>query len=677
MIEHGKNQNVVAATLQQNQYGLLEASFVCEGMPEYPTALRSGNSPKGEAWTIYDDPLFAFRNGAPAPKYPPQYSYHRANRQIPSWTCKSVLFGDGSAYVANEPAREIADEDKRRVFAAELSDWNYGLKVVRFDGVGLIGGKPIYPTALKSGKSLYELASDAFWGGEATANIPFEARNADDVLGAVWSAKSIVFRDGSAYAKEESARALADTDKMRIFAAELADWNYGLKVVRFDGVGLIGGKPIFPTALKTGKALSDKPLDAFWGGSATVNMPYETVLKDDNAGAVWSAKSIVFADGSAYAKEESARELTEKDKMRIFSARLADWNYGLKVVQFDGVGLIGGKPIFPTALKSGKTLTDKPLDAFWGGSATVNMPYETVLKDDNAGAVWSAKSIVFADGSAYAKSVPSESVSYTKMRIFSARVFDAELGLKCVEFRGVGLVGGKPAYPTALAGGMMLSENPRDAFFSGTATVRLPWSADYTDNDAGVVWTARSYVKADGSAVSASEANVLREYFDIITFNFPSIIDLNVNGVDGVCEIAGAARKYKAKITEKLVSASALNSALVVPYHIARWAFYSVGGYNKKTGTAFVDSKSIHGALGGVANALSGTYKGMEVSNTVSYISSEPLYSGFIAAMKAGQEIECGVKRAFTDAGGLDWFVVRTVFLKLSADGLSSGDYGE
>ena len=576
MIELSKNQNVVAASLQQNQYGLLEASFVCEGMPEYPTALRSGNSSKGEPWTIYDDPLCAFRNGAPAPKYPPQYSYHRSNRQIPSWTCKSVLFRDGSAYVASEPAREIADEDKRRVFAASLSDWNYGLKVVQFEGVGLIGGKPIYPTALRSGKSLYELASDAFWGGADTVNIPFEARNADDVLGAVWSAKSIVFRDGSAYAKEEEARPLA-----------------------------------------------------------------------------------------------------EKDKMRIFSASLSDWNYGLKVVQFDGVGLIGGKPIFPTALKSGKALTDKPLDAFWGGSATVNMPYETVLKDDNAGAVWSAKSIVFADGSAYAKTVSSESVSHTKMRIFGARVFDAELGLKCVEFRGVGLVGGKPAYPTALAGGMMLSENPRDAFFGGTATVNLPWSADYTDDNAGVVWTARSYVKADGSAVSAAEANVLREYFDIITFNFPSIIDLNVNGRDGVCEIAGAARKYKAKITEKLVSASALNSALVVPYHIARWAFYSVGGYNKKTGTAFMDSKSIHGALGGVANALSGTYKGMEVSNTVSYISSEPMYSGFIAAMKAGQVIECGVKRAFTDAGGLDWFVVRTVFLKLSADGLSSGDYGE
>lgn len=577
MIELSKNQNVVAASLQQNQYGLWEASFVCEGMPEYPTALRSGNSSKGEPWTIYDDPLSAFRNGAPAPKYPPQYSYHRSNRQIPSWTCKSVLFGDGSAYVASEPAREISDEDKRRVFSASLSDWNYGLKVVQFEGVGLIGGKPIYPTALRSGKSLYELASDAFWGGADTVNIPFEARNADDVLGAVWSAKSIVFRDGSVYKKEESARALA-----------------------------------------------------------------------------------------------------EKDKMRIFAASLSDWNYGLKVVQFEGVGLIGGKPIFPTALKSDKALTDKPLDAFWGGSATVNMPYETVLKDDNAGAVWSAKSIVFADGSAYAKSVSSESVSHTKMRIFSARVFDAELGLKCVEFRGVGLVGGKPAYPTALAGGMMLyRRNPRDAFFGGTATVKLPWSADYTDDNAGVVWTARSYVKADGSAVSASEANVLREYFDIITFNFPSIIDLNVNGGDGVCEIAGAARKYKAKITEKLVSASALNSALVVPYHIARWAFYSVGGYNKKTGTAFMDSKSIHGALGGVANALSGTYKGMEVSNTVSYISSEPMYSGFIAAMKAGQVIECGVKRAFTDAEGLDWFVVRTVFLKLSADGLSSGDYGE
>lgn len=215
MIELSKNQNVVAASLQQNQYGLLEASFVCEGMPEYPTALRSGNSSKGEPWTIYDDPLCAFRNGAPAPKYPPQYSYHRANRQIPSWTCKSVLFGDGSAYVASEPEREISDEDKRRVFAASLSDWNYGLKVVQFEGVGLIGGKPIYPTALRSGKSLYELASDAFWGGADTVNIPFEARNADDVLGAVWSAKSIVFADGSAYAKSVSSESASHNQTPR------------------------------------------------------------------------------------------------------------------------------------------------------------------------------------------------------------------------------------------------------------------------------------------------------------------------------------------------------------------------------------------------------------------------------------------------------------------------------
>ena len=574
MIEHSKNQNVVAANLQQNQYGLLEVSFVCEGMPEYPTALRGGKSSKGEPWTIYDDPLSAFRNGAPAPKYPPQYSYHRSNRQIPSWTCKSVLFGDGSAYIASEPAREIADADRWRIFAAELSDWNYGLKVVRFDGVGLIGGKPIYPTALKSGKSLYELASDAFWGGEATANIPFEARNADDVLGAVWSAKSIVFRDGSAYEKEESARALVDTDKMRIFAAELADWNYGLKVVRFDGVGLIGGKPIFPTALKSDKTLADKPLEAFWGGSPTVNMPYETVLKDDNAGAVWSAKSIVFRDGSAY------------------------------------------------------------------------------LKDDNGG--YSARA---------------------KMRIFSARVFDAELGLKCVEFRGVGLGAGKPVFPTSLATGKTLTDNPRDAFFGGWNTVNLPWSADYTDDNAGVVWTARSYVQADGKPINFEEAVVLREYFDIINFNFPSIIDLN-GAIEGVNEITGAVRKYKAKITEKLVSASKLNDEIVVPYHIKRWAFYSIYGYNKDKGVSFTESKSIHGALGGVANALGGTYKGAAVSNTMSLVSSEPLYSGFIGAMAAGQTIECSVRRAFTDASGTDWFVVRTVFLKTSADGMSSGDYG-
>lgn len=360
---------------------------------------------------------------------------------------------------------------------------------------------------------------------------------------------------------------------------------------------------------------------------------------------------------------------------RIFSASLSDWKYGLKVVRFDGVGLIGGKPIFPTALKSGKTLTDKPLDAFWGGSATVNMPYETVLKDDNAGAVWSAKSIVFRDGSAYLKEDSGGNAARSKMRIFSARVFDAELGLKCVEFRGVGLEAGKPIFPTALATGKTLRDNPRDAFFGGYNTVNLPWSADYTDDNAGVVWTARSYVKADGSPINFEEAVVLREYFEIIDFNFPSIIDLN-GGIEGVNEIAGAVRKYKAKITEKLVPASKLNDEIVVPYHIKRWAFYAIYGYNKDKGVSFTESKSIHGALGGFANALNGTYKGASVSNTMSYLNSEPLYSGFISAMQTGQTIECSVRCAFTDASGIDWFVVRTVFLKMSADGMSSGDYG-
>lgn len=585
MIEHSKNQNVVAANLQQNQYGLLEISFVCEGMPEYPTALRGGKSSKGEPWTIYDDPLSAFRNGASAPKYPPQYSYHRSNRQIPSWTCKSVLFGDGSAYVASEPAREIADADRRRVFAASLSDWNYGLKVVQFEGVGLIGGKPIYPTALKTGKSLYELASDAFWGGAATANIPFEVRKSDDVLGAVWSAKSIVFRDGSAYAKEEEARALAEKDKMRIFAAELADWNYGLKVVRFDGVGLIGGKPIFPTALKSGKALTDKPLEAFWGGSATVNMPYETVLKDDNAGAVWSAKSIVFRDGSAY------------------------------------------------------------------------------LKDDDGG-----------------------NAARSKMRIFSARVFDAELGLKCVEFRGVGLGAGKPVFPTSLATGRSLFDNPRDAFFGGWNTVNLPWSADYTDDNAGVVWTARSYVKADGSPIGYDEAVVLREFFDIVDFRWAGCLNVDYEG--GAVEVVGAVRKYRAKITEKLVSASMLNSALVVPFHVKNWAFFRAGGYDKDKKKFVVDSKSVSGALAGAISGIGGTYKGINITNSVGVLQSNPVYSyvpktgepasykGYVQKMADGQTIECSVRRAFTDVGGIDWYVVKTVFLKTSSDGLVSGDYG-
>jgi hypothetical protein len=665
MNNFSKNQNVVAAQTTENQYGLLEVSFVCEGGPEFPTALRDGNSSRGKPWSIYDDPLCAFRNGQDTAKYPPQYSYHRANRQVPSWTCKSILFKDGSVYTPEEVAGEITELHKRRIFSASVNEWQYGLKLVEFSGVGLIGGKPIYPTALAKDKKLTDKPLDAFWNGEATTNVPFETRETDDNIGAVWSAKSIVFADGTPYSKDEQRESdeLLESDKKRVFSASVNEWQYGLKLVEFSGVGLIGGKPIYPTALAKDKKLTDKPLDAFWNGDATTNIPFETRETDENVGAVWSAKSIVFADGTVYDKNESARDIKESDKKRVFSASVNEWQYGLKLVEFSGVGLIGGKPIYPTALAKDKKLTDKPLDAFWDGEATANIPFETRETDDNIGAVWSAKSIVFADGSAYSKDEKRGSDELNdsdKLRIYSARVFDAELGLKYVEFRGVGLINGKPIYPTALADEKSLLDSPLDAFWGGSEAIKLPHSVEISDDNVGVVWTTRVLVNGDGTAISTTEAITLREYYDIVDYNFPgraSITDY------GIVEKPGATRKYKAKIVEKLVMNGGGTNSCTIPFGVQHWTFYSVCEF--ANGSLF-EAKSIHGALTNGGNA--GTrYRGKSGSfNTT--LTSTPKFDEFVGSLK-GSCIDCQVRRAFSDASGNDWYVIRTVTLV-------DGDFG-
>ncbi|MBQ6534760.1 MAG: hypothetical protein IJI37_06270 [Opitutales bacterium] len=363
MPEYSHNQNVVSASVEQNRFGLLEVSFVCEGNPEWPTALRSGNSPRGVAWTIYDNPIDAFRNGNSTTRYPPQYSYHRANRQIRSWTCRSILWNDGSAYSSNETRTSSA-----------------------------------------------------------------------------------------------------------------------------------------PTAA---------------------------------------------------------------DKKRVFSARVVEGDLGLKYVEFSGVGLINGRPIYPTALASGASILDSPIDAFWGGAASVNMPP----------------------------------------------------------------------------------------------------SVDVADERIGAVWTTRTLVNADGSAISSSAENVLRQYTDIVDYNYPSALWVNSQGIH---ETPGTVRKYRATITEKLVSGAYLAAdatRVPIPYFVNAWVNFHVYGTDTATGQTFYDAKSVHGALSdGIS--VGNSYRGMTITNTVANISSNPNMTTFAAAIGHGTMlIDCAVRRAFTDAAGQDWYILRTVYI--------------
>lgn len=186
-----RNPNISNAGLNFNEYGLLEVSFICKGNIEYPTALREGCD-------IYGEPAEVFRLGAETARLLPQYSYNRYNVQERAFTCVSLCLQDGSPYWPAEAARTLADSDKFRVFRSDAQSGDFGLLRVSFDGVGLIGNKPIWPTSLASGKSVEEKALDAFWGGSETVKLPADFRRNDERVGWVWHTESVCKADGSA-----------------------------------------------------------------------------------------------------------------------------------------------------------------------------------------------------------------------------------------------------------------------------------------------------------------------------------------------------------------------------------------------------------------------------------------------------------------------------------------------
>ena len=72
MTELSPNQNVVSASVERNRYGLLDVVFVCEGVPEWPTALKNGQNHNGLPLTVKDNPIVAFRGGTQTVKCPLQ-----------------------------------------------------------------------------------------------------------------------------------------------------------------------------------------------------------------------------------------------------------------------------------------------------------------------------------------------------------------------------------------------------------------------------------------------------------------------------------------------------------------------------------------------------------------------------------------------------------------------------
>lgn len=190
MPEPSRNPNIISASLEFDSSGLLNVSFVCRGVMEYPTSLKEGAS-------LYDEPIYAFRGGEASSKLLPQYSYLRNNSPEKSFICTTLLLQDGSPYIPSEPDREITERDKMRVFDCSCDTDELGLLHVKFSGVGLVGNKPIYPTSLASGKSISEKTVDAFWGGEKSITLSAQFNRTDERVGNIWQTESILKADGS------------------------------------------------------------------------------------------------------------------------------------------------------------------------------------------------------------------------------------------------------------------------------------------------------------------------------------------------------------------------------------------------------------------------------------------------------------------------------------------------
>lgn len=186
------NYEVVDASLNFNNYGLLEVTFISRNFIEYPSALNPNCN-------LYDDPQKSFRCGAETTKLLPEYTYQSSRSQSNQkyFRCTSLMLQDGSPYFPNEDSRSLTDKDKFRVFNSTSDIDQYGIRHVIFEGIGLIDNKPIYPTALADGRSLEEKTLDAFWGGVESVKTSAQFTRRDERMGWVWKTETVLNADGS------------------------------------------------------------------------------------------------------------------------------------------------------------------------------------------------------------------------------------------------------------------------------------------------------------------------------------------------------------------------------------------------------------------------------------------------------------------------------------------------
>ena len=262
---------------------MLEVSFLCRGNIEYPTSLRSGA-------TLNDHPIYAFRLGNATSKRPPKYSYVRYNSSERNFECAAVLYRDGSAYLPYEDARSVADKDKLRIYNAYSHTDQYGLLHVFFEGVGLIGNKPIWPTALAAGKSLLENAKDAFWGGSAGLNMPANFTGYDEAEGWSWRTETVLNGDGSAIA-ENGGLASSYSDWIDYTIPGRVDLSADQGFITFPPIQKLVKATVKIYIAKNGQDFGGQPIViSQWAGGG-----YRATVEDKDGNEMLLAKSQGFS----------------------------------------------------------------------------------------------------------------------------------------------------------------------------------------------------------------------------------------------------------------------------------------------------------------------------------------------------------------------------------------------
>mgnify|MGYP006978922670 CR=1 FL=1 len=322
--------------------------------------------------------------------------------------------------------------------------------------------------------------------------------------------------------------------------------------------------------------------------------------------------------------------------------------------------LCKGKHEYPTALRTGVDIKSRPLMAFRNGEETQTLYPQYQFSGGSP--ILRCTALCLQDGSPYWPDENRDICDRDKYRIYACNTkVDNDLGLLYVSFSGIGLLRGKPIYPTALATGYTTQDNPVNAFWGGNNSVQLPVNWVRNDDQIGWAWETTTILNLDGTAIDNNATKLLSTYYDIVDLQIPGRID--IDAAFGVKMSPPVEHKIKARIDLYLVPATKMTAEILsVPYHVQKWTDCGMAG-TLENGTIIGDQSGCRGYLVGNIGVVTTKFKGSTVKpntvfNTWGY--STPNYDEYISKVYTSL-IDCKVRVLFTSANGIKYFLMTKV----------------